>query len=212
MKNFFYAMIFSSILPFSACSTDDKNTSTPIPEGKEVGQEVAIFAGGCFWCVQHDFTDLEDQGLIKTDVGYSGGDLANPTYRNHGNHLEVMRIIFDPKKISYETLLNRFWPNVDATDAGGQFCDRGNSYRPAIFVTTPAQRKAAEASLKRAQKAIKDGKKITTPILDAKPYYLGEDYHQHYAKNNPVRYNYYRFSCGRDKRTADLWGNIENLK
>jgi len=207
MKKLFTAMFFSALLPLSACTAEEKKVPTDTPSG----QEVAIFAGGCFWCIQHDFADLEDAGLITTVVGYTGGDLKNPSYRNHGTHIEAMQITFNPAKISYETLLNRFWPNVDATDGGGQFCDRGNSYRPAIFVTSPEQKKTAEASRKRAQAAIKDGEKIVTPIIDASTFYLGEDYHQHYAKKNPVRYNYYRFSCGRDKRTTELWGNIENL-
>lgn len=196
MKKRLLTMLLAA--PFTAHSDDTTLTET------------AIFAGGCFWCIQHDYKDYEEKGYMKSDVGYSGGDVKNPTYENHGNHYEVLRIRFNPDKVSYAQLLNRFWPNIDPTDDGGQFCDRGHSYKSAVFVNSAEQRAAAEASLAKAQELLGDNK-IVTPILDASTYYLGEDYHQHYADKNPLRYKYYRHSCGRDKRVKQLWGAREDL-
>ena len=167
----------------------------------------AIFAGGCFWCMEPPFDELD--GVLDTTVGYTGGSTANPTYDDvcEGNtgHLEAVRVTYDPSKISYRRLLDVFWHNVDPTDGGGQFCDRGESYKTAIFTADDEQRALAEAS-----KAELDGSgllpdKVATKILPAAHFWPAEDYHQYYYRNNPLRYKFYRYSCGRDRRLQSLW-------
>ena len=168
--------------------------------------EKAIFAGGCFWCVESDFDKVP--GVVSTTSGYTGGRTKNPTYKQvtYGDtgHYEAVEITYDPAKVSYEALLTAFWHSVDPTDDGGQFCDRGDSYKTAVFALNEKQRKAAEASKKAAQEVL--GKPIVTPILTAATFYPAEYYHQNYYQNNSFRYRYYRFSCGRDKRLKNLWG------
>lgn len=169
----------------------------------------AIFAGGCFWCVEKDFDQV--RGVISTTSGYIGGKRANPTYKQvtkgGTGHYEAVEITYDADVVSYENLLYVFWRTVDPTDAGGQFCDRGASYRTAIFTTSRAQTQAATAS-----KATLDGsgvlpKKIATPILRAGDFYPAETYHQDYYKKNPNRYKFYRWKCGRDQKVRKLWGD-----
>ena len=168
--------------------------------------EKAVFAGGCFWCVELDFDKVP--GVVSTVSGYTGGKTKDPTYRQvtagGTGHYEAVEISYDPAKVSYEMLLAAFWRSVDPTDDGGQFCDRGQSYETAVFVANEKERAQAEASKKAAQKLL--DKPIVTPILAAGPFYEAEDYHQDYYKNNPLRYRYYRFSCGRDRTVKDLWG------
>ena len=168
--------------------------------------EKAVFAGGCFWCVESDFDKVP--GVVSTVSGYTGGKTKDPTYRQvtagGTGHYEVVEITYDPGKVSYEMLLAAFWRSVDPTDGGGQFCDRGQSYETAVFVADDKERTLAEASKKAAQELL--DKPIVTPILAAAPFYEAEDYHQDYYKNNPLRYRYYRFSCGRDRTVKDLWG------
>ena len=166
------------------------------------GTQSAVFAGGCFWCTEADFEKIP--GVISAVSGYTGGALPNPTYENHAGHVEAVRVVYDDTKVSYATLVNRYWPTVDPTDAGGQFCDRGSAYKTAVFVSTPAQRQAAEAS--RRQAALRLKKPIVTPIRDAARFWPAEGYHQDYAKKNPLRYNVYRRGCGRDARLKALWG------
>lgn len=169
----------------------------------------AIFAGGCFWCVESDFDKVP--GVLKTTSGYTGGTVDNPTYKQvtYGStgHYEAVRIVYDPEVVSYERLLEVFWRTVDPTDDGGQFCDRGDSYRTAIFATTTKQLEAAKASKAELEASGKLGKPVVTPVLEAKEFFDAEGYHQNYYKTNPVRYKYYRFSCGRDKRVKSLWGD-----
>ena len=140
--------------------------------------------------------------------GYTGGKTKDPTYRQvtagGTGHYEAVEITYDPAKVSYEALLTAFWHSVDPTDGGGQFCDRGQSYETAVFAANEKERSLAEASKKAAQKRV--DKPIVTPILAAKPFYAAEDYHQDYYTNNPLRYRYYRFSCGRDSRVKEIWG------
>ena len=168
--------------------------------------EKAVFAGGCFWCVESDFDKVP--GVVSTVSGYTGGKTKDPTYRQvtagGTGHYEAVEITYDPAKVSYEMLLAAFWRSVDPTDGGGQFCDRGQSYETAVFVADDKERALAEASKKAAQKLL--DKPIVTPILATGPFYEAEDYHQDYYKNNPLRYRYYRFSCGRDRTVKDLWG------
>ena len=168
--------------------------------------EKAVFAGGCFWCVESDFDKVP--GVVSTVSGYTGGKTNDPTYRKvtagGTGHYEAVEITYDPAKVSYEMLLAAFWRSVDPTDDGGQFCDRGQSYETAVFVANDKERTLAEASKKTAQKLL--DKPIVTPILAAGPFYEAEDYHQDYYKNNPLRYRYYRYSCGRNRRVKELWG------
>jgi len=167
----------------------------------------AIFAGGCFWCVEADFEKLT--GVVEAESGYTGGPLANPTYEqvSHGGtgHAESVRVIYDPSKITYEKLLDYFWHHIDPTVKDRQFCDVGSQYRSAIFYRNEAERKAAEAS-KAALERKGQFARIYTEIAPAGPFYLAEGYHQDYYKKNPIRYKYYRNSCGRDARVNEVWG------
>jgi peptide-methionine (S)-S-oxide reductase len=176
--------------------------------------ETAIVAGGCFWCVESDFEKVK--GVSEVVSGYTGGDLQNPTYRNHDGHYEAVEISFDPGVISYGEVIAKFLRSVDVLDAGGQFCDRGDAYRTAIFVQGAAQRQAAEAAVAEAEAVL--GKKIVTPVLDAGQFWIAEDYHQDYYKGTDIiltragpkrqskAYEFYRQSCGRDARVRELWG------
>jgi peptide-methionine (S)-S-oxide reductase len=169
--------------------------------------ETAIFAGGCFWCMEHDMQAIP--GVTKVESGYTGGHVNNPSYREvtseTSGHYEAVRVTFDAKRLPYGLLLERYWKLVDPTDPDGQFCDRGESYRTAVFVQGPEQRRAAEASKVAAQAKLKTGK-IITPILDAQRFWIAEPYHRDYAKNNALNYRLYRTGCGRDRRLAQLWG------
>ncbi len=168
----------------------------------------AIFAGGCFWCVESDFDAIP--GVVATVSGYTGGISPNPTYKQvtagGTGHYEAVRITYDPSKVSYDHLLTAFWRSVDPTDGGGQFCDRGQSYETAIFVDGAEQRKAAEDSKAKAEKDL--GKSVVTPIKDAVPFFDAEDYHQDFYKKSPLRYKYYRWNCGRNQRVKQLWGDM----
>lgn len=175
----------------------------PMPPA-EAGLEIATFAGGCFWCVESDFDHVP--GVVRTVSGYTGGSLANPSYESHEGHREAVRIYFDPKKVSYEKLLDVFWHSVDPTDAGGQFCDRGHSYTTAIYASSEEQKRPAEASKKALEASHVLKQPIVTPIEVAGPFWRAEDYHQDYYTKNPLRYRFYRFSCGRDARLEALWG------
>ncbi len=166
----------------------------------------AILAGGCFWCIEKDFEHVN--GVTDVISGYTGGNTPNPTYKNHsaGRHLEAVKITYDPRRISYENLLKIFWRSVNPTDAGGQFCDRGHSYTTAIYAVSKEQLEAAKMSKAELQKSGAIKGKIVTPIIAASKFYPSEDYHQNYYKKNPVRYKYYRYSCGRNQTVKKLWG------
>lgn len=174
-------------------------SSTSIP----AGADTAIFAGGCFWCVESDFEKLP--GVYEAISGYTGDDMLNPTYRNHGKHVEGAKIIFDPDVVSYEQLLDHYWRTVDPTDNGGQFCDRGHAYIPVIYAR-PDQIEAAENSKAEIERTKPFSDPIRVPILSAKTFWKAEDYHQDYYKKNPIRYKIYRKGCGRDNRVEQLWG------
>ncbi len=173
----------------------------------EEKEATAIFAGGCFWCVEADFEKLP--GVIKAESGYTGGKVQNPTYEQVSaggtGHAEAVRVWYDPQKVTYEQLLDYFWHHVDPTVKDRQFCDVGAQYRTAIFYENDAQRAAAEASKAALEKG---GRlpRIYTEIAPAGTFYLAEDYHQDYYKKNPIRYRYYRTGCGRDARVAEVWG------
>ena len=167
----------------------------------------AVFAGGCFWCMESDFEKLK--GVTNVVSGFTGGSLKNPTYRgNHKGHYEAIEVTYNPEEISYEGLLEHYWVNVDPFDARGQFCDKGFSYLSAIFVANEKEKKLAEVSRKKVVEQFPN-EKVVTPVLGAATFYpiKGEEsYHQNYAKNNPVRYKYYRWNCGRDQRLKEIWG------
>ncbi len=171
--------------------------------------EIAIFAGGCFWCVESDFDKVP--GVTETVSGYTGGHTANPTYKQVSKggtgHIESVRITFDPSVTSFERLVFLFWRSVDPTDAGGQFCDRGESYTTAIFAVSDEQRQSAEASKADLSASGTLGHPVVTPIRMATDFWPAETYHQNYHNKNPLRYKYYRNSCGRDKRVKALWGD-----
>ncbi len=169
---------------------------------------VAIFAGGCFWCMEPPFDKLD--GVLATTSGYIGGTKADPTYEQvtsgRTGHYEALQIEYDPARISYDRLLEVFWRNIDPLDASGQFCDKGPQYRAAIFALDDNQRTAADASKAALEKSGKLPGRIVTEILPAAKFYPAEDYHQDYYRKNPASYTYYRWSCGRDRRLERLWG------
>ncbi len=168
----------------------------------------AIFAGGCFWCMESDFEKLP--GVTDVISGFTGGTLKNPTYNgNHDGHYEAVEVTYDPDKVSYQQLLDHYWVNVDPFDARGQFCDKGPSYLSAIFVADDSQRTLAEASREKVIRRFPD-QKVVTPVLDVSVFYpiKGEEsYHQDYYKKSPVRYKFYRWNCGRDQRLQEIWGD-----
>lgn len=163
----------------------------------------AVFAGGCFWCMESDFAKVE--GVIDVVSGFTGGTLKNPTYNgDHTGHYEAVQVTYDPQVVSYRDLLGHFWINIDPFDARGQFCDRGTSYLSAIFVSDAAEQQLAEESRQSVQQWF-GGREVVTRILDRTMFYPVEEYHQDYAEKNPLRYYYYRSGCGRDRRLAELW-------
>ena len=172
-------------------------------------QAKATFAGGCFWCVEADFDKVP--GVISTTSGYTGGRGANPTYEQVSSkstgHAEAVEIVYDNAKVSYEQLLAVYWRSIDPTTKDRQFCDAGSPYRTAIYAHDDAQFAAAKASLAALEKTKPFKEPIVTTIERAGPFYAAEEYHQDYYKKNPVRYKYYRTSCGRDARLAELWGS-----
>lgn len=172
---------------------------------------MAIFAGGCFWCMEPPYDKLD--GVISTTSGYIGGDKANPTYdevsSGRTGHTEAVRIVYDPSRVDYRTLLATFWVNIDPLTDNRQFCDRGSQYRSGIFYLNEQQERLARET--RAKVAERFDDPIVTEIAAAGTFYPAEDYHQDYYQKNPLRYKYYRFSCGRDNRLEELWGENPSL-
>jgi peptide-methionine (S)-S-oxide reductase len=194
-------------LALAACGSDyQPEVPKARAEASSGRTETAIFAGGCFWCTESDFEKVP--GVTAAISGYTGGTTANPTYEQVSaggtGHYEAVQVTYDPARVSYQQLARYFFRTVDPTDAGGQFCDRGESYRTAIFAANPAQRVAAEAALAGAAKEL--SKPLATPILPAAAFYPAEGYHQDYYKTNKLKYNFYRNRCGRDARLAEVWG------
>lgn len=173
--------------------------------------EVAVFAGGCFWCMQPPFDHLKDKGVVSTTVGYTGGSVDNPTYEQVSDggtgHREAIQVTYDPKKISYEKLLTVFWENIDPYDKKGQFCDKGEQYTSAVFYTNDQQKTAYEESLVKLKKEKKIQDEVATKLLPFKKFYPAEGYHQSYYQKNPIRYKFYRYNCGRDQRLKQVWGH-----
>jgi peptide-methionine (S)-S-oxide reductase len=178
------------------------------PAGSETKPSVAIFAGGCFWCVEDAFDEVP--GVVRAVSGYTGGTTANPTYEQVSSqgtgHFEAVQVSFDARKVSYAQLVDWFWRNIDPVDAKGQFCDKGSSYRSAIFYGDDAQRSTAEASKAALQASGRIKGTIATLILPAGPFYPAEEYHQGYAKKSPFKYQYYKQGCGRAQRLQQIWG------
>ena len=211
----------ASLLGYAANNAESSRAQASAAETRSVEKtpsletaanyRTAVFAGGCFWCMEPPYDKLT--GVISTISGYAGGHMLAPTYRDvtggRSGHLEVVRITYDPAQVSYETLLEVFWRNVDPLDGGGQFCDRGQSYATAIFTQTERQRKLAEASKTKIAATLSEVSElpIATDIrpLNSPGFYSAEDYHQDYYLKNPLRYKFYRKSCGRDSRLEALW-------
>jgi peptide-methionine (S)-S-oxide reductase len=188
-----------------AFAVEERTQLAPEPPA---GLSVATFAAGCFWCVEPPFDKLD--GVVSTTSGYTAGTTVGPTSkevsRGGTGHTEAVRVVYDPQKVGYQKLLDTFWRNVDLLDGGGQFCDRGPEYRPAIFVHGDEQKTVAEASKAALAASGRFAQPIVVPVEPAREFYVAEDYHQDYYMKNPVKYQYYRWGCGRDARLEELWG------
>lgn len=189
MKKFFFALGLTALAAAAQAAT-----------------ATAVFAGGCFWCTESDFEKLP--GVVAAESGYTGGKDASPTYESvsagHTGHTEAVRVTYDPAQVSYAQLVEYFWRTIDPTEKDRQFCDVGNQYRSGIYWGSEAERTVAQASLAALQKS-GQFKQIYTEVKQATPFYIAEDYHQDYYKKNPVRYKYYRYSCGRDAQLKRVW-------
>lgn len=202
------------LLALTACAQSGSSTSNaeapaPATSGNtNAGQAMAVFAGGCFWCMQPPFDKLV--GVISTQPGYIGGRTANPTYEQVSaggtGHTEGVRVVYDPSKVSYPQLLEVFWHNIDPVAVDRQFCDRGDQYRSAIFPLDAEQRAQAESSKRAFEKDPRFTQPIATRVEPEAVFYPAEDYHQDYYKKNPLRYKYYRNGCRRDQRLEEIWG------
>ena len=183
--------------------------SPSISETAKGDQAIATFAGGCFWCMEGPFDELD--GVISTTSGYTGGQTVNPTYEEVSaggtGHAEAVQVVYDPQKISYQELLAVYWPNTDPTTPDAQFCDHGSQYRPEIFYQDDKQRQSAEASKEEIKRTKTFSAPLVTEITQATAFYPAEEYHQDFYRKNPIRYKFYRFTCGRDARLATLWGD-----
>ncbi|WP_441003795.1 peptide-methionine (S)-S-oxide reductase MsrA [Pseudocolwellia agarivorans] len=192
MKKILGLVLSTSMLLYSSLASADK----------------AVLAGGCFWCMESDFEKLP--GVTKVVSGFTGGKVKNPTYQgDHTGHYEAVEITYNPEKLSYQDILDHYWVNIDPFDARGQFCDKGSSYLSAIFVANEEERILAEKSKALVIKEFPD-QTVVTPILNSSTFYPikgKESYHQDFYKNNPIRYNAYRWNCGRDKRLNEIWGD-----
>jgi peptide-methionine (S)-S-oxide reductase len=186
-----------------------------IPQGSyandSLQQTTATFAGGCFWCMEEAFEDVE--GIVSVDSGYTGGQVENPTYEQVSaggtGHTESIEVTFDPTKVTYQQLLEVFWRNVDPTTPNAQFCDHGNQYRTAIFYHDENQRQLIDKSKQRIELSKNFPEPIVTEISPASAFYPAEEYHQDFYTKNPIRYKYYKWNCGRTKRLEQLWGNLK---
>ncbi len=205
MIKYFKTISCVTLLSLAACSA--ANGQDLKQNTGQVSTAEAVFAGGCFWCVEADFEKLP--GVIEAISGYAGGHTKNPTYKQVGRggtgHYEVVKIIYDPNKISYSELVEYFWIHVDPTDDGGQFCDRGHTYKTAIFANAE-QIEIAKSSKDALQKSGRLTAPVVTPVFTSVTFYDAETYHQDYYKKNPIRYKYYRNGCRRDARLRQIWG------
>lgn len=201
-------LLSTALVCTTAIALAATSTASP-PPNANTETDSAIFAGGCFWCSESDYEKLK--GVKEVVSGYIGGKSKNPSYQQVSGggtgHYEAVKVFYDPSVISYDTLVNYFWSHHDYLDDGGQFCDRGSQYAPAIFPQSEQQLNIAKSSLAAFQQRVKG--KIVTKIVPASTFYAAEDYHQNYYKTNPVRYHYYRLSCGRDSRIEALKANLK---
>lgn len=199
-----------AIAAAAALAQDAKDAPQASTDAVQAGQASAIFAGGCFWCMEPPYDALD--GVISTTSGYTGGSAANPSYEQVSaggtGHAEAMRVVYDPAKVDYQQLLDVFWHNIDPTQVDGQFCDHGTQYRTAIFYANDEQKRIAEQSLAELEKTKPFEGEIVTEITPASTFYPAEDYHQDYYQKNPLRYKYYYWACGRDQRLTELWGDM----
>lgn len=202
-----FACVSAALIAATLAAAPASAEQAARPAGKDA---VAVFAGGCFWCVEDAFDKVP--GVTETTSGYTGGHVDNPTYEQVSGektgHKESVQVRYDPAKVSYGRLLDIYWHNVDPTDGGGQFCDRGDSYRSVIYTLDPEQRTEAEASKKNV--GAKLGKPIATEIAGAAKFYPAEDYHQGYHDKNAVKYKYYKWACGRAQRLEEIWGKPQS--
>ncbi len=196
MRNF----LFAACAAIGASLTLAGGARADVDDSAETAS--AVFAGGCFWCMESDFEKLAGVGDVVS--GYAGGLKQNPTYENHDGHLEVVRVPYDPNVVSYRELVDYFFRHIDPLDDGGQFCDRGHSYTTAVFYSTTDEYDAAKAGKEAAEAAL--GQPVVTPLVQLDRFWDAEGYHQDYYKKNPVRYKFYRTSCGRDRRIEKVWG------
>jgi len=203
MNNFF--LLLSGLFLFFALMVQAVSGNAKAAVTGSSRTAKATFAGGCFWCMEKPFETVD--GVLSVTSGYTGGKTENPTYGNYGagGHIEAVEIAYDPQKVSYQQLLDIFWRQIDPTDAGGQFVDRGQAYTTAIFYHDDEQKKAAEISRENLEKANIFDKPIVTPIIPATVFYAAEDYHQDYYKKNPLRYKFYRYGSGRDQFLEKTW-------
>ena len=203
------ALLVSANFAFDAQATQNAPTTDAVTASKPDSAATAVFAGGCFWCVESDFDKVP--GVISTTSGYTGGTTRNPTYEQVGSgntgHAESVEVRFDPSKVSYAQLVEHFWRTIDPTTKNREFCDVGTPYRTAIFAQNAEQLKIAEASKAALEKSKPFGAPIVTEVTTGGAFYAAEDYHQNYYEKNPVRYNFYRYRCGRDARLKQLWGD-----
>lgn len=193
-------LLAATLVLVTACGSAPAN-----PQERTGPRATAVFASGCFWCTESDFDQMP--GVLDTVSGYTGGRVPNATYEQvtagGTGHYEAVRVTYDPTRISYPQLVRRFLPTVDVTDGKGQFCDRGDSYRPAIFVRTVQEKRAAEAALRDAATRVKQP--LAIKVLPAAAFWPAEAYHQNYYRKNPARYKFYRWNCGRDQRLREVW-------
>ena len=186
-------------------------TSTFAKETTEARLESVVLGGGCFWCIEADYEKLD--GVVDVVSGYSGGHIKNPTYKQvsagGSGHIEVVKVTYDANKISYSQILDYFWRHIDPTRDDGQFCDSGSQYRPAIFYQDQTQKELAIASAKKIEQTKPFEQPLKVELIPAATFYLAEEYHQDYYMKNPLRYTLYRYSCGRDERIEQLWGDTK---
>jgi peptide-methionine (S)-S-oxide reductase len=209
MKNWLRIVLTFFLLELFVTVYAGKGAEAQTSGGKTL--ETATFAGGCFWCMEPPFDELD--GVISTTSGYTGGQTQNPSYEEVSSgvtgHTESVQVVFDPAKIGYTQLLEVFWRNIDPLTPDAQFCDHGSQYRTAIFYHNEEQKRLAEASKKALEQSGRFTKPIVTEIAPAGEFYKAEEYHQDYYQKNPLRYKYYRYSCGRDQVLEQLWGKSE---
>ncbi|MFC0679890.1 peptide-methionine (S)-S-oxide reductase MsrA [Lysobacter korlensis] len=191
-----------------ACAQADRGAANASEKSAKPASAVAVFAGGCFWCMEPPYDKLP--GVLSTTSGYIGGKRPNPTYEQVSSgtsgHIEAVQIRYDPRKVDYQTLLNVFWRNIDPVAVNRQFCDAGPQYRSAIFYGNAEEKQLAEASKRKLESSKRFDQPVATEIIAATAFYPAEDYHQDYYVKNPKRYKFYRWNCGRDQRLEQVWG------